>query len=182
MKQIIVLDVETSYKNTQGGLLSIGAILLETGQSFYKECRLREGALVSNVALQINGITLEEANDPSKPSDEEIYMDFVKWAQDVTGLKESVAVIAGHNVGSFDAAFLKEIDARLQGKYGAPAFEELFGYRFLDLHSMYFAHTGESLSMPEICDKLGVEREPKPHKAINGAAVEAECIRKIIGA
>lgn len=159
---MIVLDIETSGVSAiKNSMLSLGAVKYDTGEEFYAECRITAGRVVEPIALEINGFTLEEIQADGKASDVDIYERFKHWA---AGDK----LLAGHNVGHFDIIFLEEIHERL---YGANV-KFPFSYRTVDLHSIAYARFGESLTHEQICLKLGLMPEPKPHNALQGARSE----------
>jgi DNA polymerase III epsilon subunit-like protein len=167
---MIILDIETSgispYKN---GMLSLGAVDFNTKEEFYGECKLTEGREITPIALEINGFTVEQVNDPNKQSDVELYLAFCLWAQ------KREPLLAGHNIGHFDILFLEEIHTRLP--FEGEKFP--FPYRTIDLHSVFYALYKESLSHDKICDRLGLPCEPKPHNALGGAKSEAEAFHTL---
>ena len=162
---MIVLDVETSGIDPQvHGLLSIGAVDTETGESFYADCRLSEDRTFTSIALGINGRTPESLY--IGPHDVTISQDFRAWCESRNCL------VGGQQVGSFDLLFLREV-------FGRAGLPWPFGYRCVDLHSVAWAKWGESLGLDDILERLGLEKEPKPHNALTGAKLEAECFRRL---
>ena len=79
---MIVLDVEsTGLVPSTGSILSLGAIDLDEPENrFYEECRIWDGAHVTDEALAINGFTREQIEDPSKMKEAELAAAFVAWA------------------------------------------------------------------------------------------------------
>ncbi len=172
---MLITDVETSglspYKH---GLCSIGAVHFETGEEFYAECRVSDDRVIDQFALNVNGFTIEQLKDLNKKTDIEIYQDFIKWAADFGGFKNG-NVLGGHNVGHFDILWLEEINARVEPKIKFP-----FSYRQVDLHTLGFARFGESLSHEQICIRLGLKPEQKPHNALCGARSERDAIKLLL--
>jgi DNA polymerase III alpha subunit (gram-positive type) len=170
---MIILDKETSgispYIN---GALSLGAVDFQTGETFYGECRLTEGRVANQKALEINGFTPEQISDPAKQSDVQLYMSFVDWATS----KDRGNVLGGHNIGHFDILFLEEIHTR------SPIKDQKFpfSYRTVDLHTLGYQKFGISLSHEQVCVKLGLPPEPKPHNALEGALSELAAIKLLL--
>ncbi len=79
--------------------------------------------------------------------------------------------------------FLEEIWSRLEDskKLELGGLKFPFSYRTIDLHSLAFAATGESMSHAQICDFLNMPQEPKPHHALYGAISESGAIATLIG-
>lgn len=168
MQDFIVVDVETSgLIPGKHQIVSIGAVCSKTNETFYGECRIYEYDEYSQSALDINGFTIEQINDTSKMTPYQLYQKFIKWCNGRSNL------LAGHNIGSFDIQFLKTLCNRTKSKKWP------FKYQYLDTHSLAFGYFGESVGLETICDKLVIEREPKPHNALNGAKVELECILEL---
>lgn len=187
---MLIIDIESSglspYKNS---ICSIGAVDFETNKEFYGECRVADDREINEGALKINGFTVEQLKDPNKPTDLELFAKFgawhvemlLEWMQNDSNIDRSLNnVLAGENVGHFDILFLEEMHQRLLatnptlGKFP-------FSYRTVDLHTLGFAVFGESLSLKQLCEKLGIEPEACPHNALLGAKKEKECLVKLLG-
>lgn len=164
---MIILDIETTGLDENiNSVLSIGAVSLETKEEFYIELKAKENDIISQQALDINGFTLEQCY-ASNITQEEGYMMFVDFCK-----KQNDFFIAGQQVGSFDLKFLKAINDKNNHKW-------LFGHRSLDLHSVAYAKFKKSLSLDNILLELGFSSEPKPHNALTGAKLEADCFIKL---
>jgi DNA polymerase III epsilon subunit-like protein len=169
---VIVVDIETTGTDSKkASILSLGAVAFNHDAIYYGECLAEPDAEVSPVALEINGFTLDNIkNDPTKSPVNILIEDFRDWCL----LKsDSKITFAGHNIGHFDILFIEEVCR----KYNIPIF---FTYRTIDLHTLAWSYFGESLSHELICDKLGYEREPKPHNALQGALSEKKAILEIL--
>lgn len=166
---MIIVDIETSGVNPDiHGVLSIGAVHFESGNEFYTECRPWDrNFLIEDTALAVNGFTREKIGSIRR-TDSEGYSRLLNFAEE-----HNDYLLGGHNIGSFDALFLRDIsvNAGLNWK---------FGHRFVDLHSLAYARFGQSLKMDEILVKLGLPSEPKPHNALTGAKCEAEAFRILL--
>lgn len=179
---MIVIDIETSGLNpTKNGLLSIGAIdFLHPSVTFYGESRLRDGEEIVPEATEINGITPQEARDPSKMSTKELLIKFRDWL-DTRGVK----VIAGLHVGAFDSQFL---NAKAK-QCGVGLYVH---YRSIDLHSIAYAKMLTLRKVIPLTDGwsvmdtdfihpfCGLPKEPRPHNALSGAKWEAESLSRLI--
>ncbi len=168
---MIILDIETSgLSPLKNGVLSIGAVHFKSGSEFYGECQLEEGREASLQALAVNGFSEQEIRDHRKDNSHQLLAKFIYWASQFADGK----ILGGHNVGHFDILFTEEVFGRFfDGKFP-------FSYRTVDLHSIAYAKFGESLSHEQICVKLGLEPEPKPHNALEGAKSEAAALRILL--
>lgn len=174
---MIIVDIETSGLDPKiNGMLSLGAVDLETNQEFYVECFLGEGREINDRALEINGFTQEQIKDTNKLTDVEAIIAFCRWTE-----RFQDKMLGGHNIGHFDILFLEEIWSRVE----SGCFEGLkpkfpFSYRTVDLHSIAYSRFKQSLTHEEICIKLGLPPEPKPHNALEGARSEASAFRFLL--
>jgi DNA polymerase III epsilon subunit-like protein len=177
---MIIVDVETSGTDTRyHSLVSIGAVDFDNpDDTFYKECHVFEGARIEDEALEVNGMTREQILDKSKPSEAEIIKDFIEWIKD-----KNDHTVAGQNP-SFDVGFLIAGAERAGIDISVPK-------RIIDLHSItYFHMSRRGLAVPhanhrtdlnsdKIMEYVGIQPEPKPHIAINGAKWEAEAFSRL---
>jgi DNA polymerase III epsilon subunit-like protein len=168
---MITLDTETSGLNPElNGLLSLGAVEVETGEEFYGECRLYDDDMISEIALKINGFTEFSVRSYDKQSPQDLCLKFVEWSKQ----RKYGTLLSGQQVGSFDIPFLH----RYAGSKSE--FEKVFGYRSVDLHSIAYAIYRQSLSLDAILIKCGLEPEPKPHNALNGARLECKALKYLL--
>jgi DNA polymerase III epsilon subunit-like protein len=177
---MIVLDIESSGTNPwKNSVLSIGAIDFDNpAETFYEECRIWDEAHINEESLKINGFTLESIKRKDKREEREIVTEFFKWA-----LKRKDHTIAGHNP-FFDIFFIQMAAER--GRLDFP-----LAHRIVDLHSVCYFHMIRRAIEPPIKNKrtdlnsdtvmeyVGIPREPKPHKALNGAKWEAEAFSRL---
>ncbi len=178
---MIILDVETSgIDPLKHSILSIGALDLdEPTNQFYDECRIWEGAVISDEALAINGFTKEQATDPGTKTEAELVTAFVAWATD----RPLDRTFAAQNV-SFDYEFVRHACHRA-------GLDFPFAKRTIDVHTLVWLHMTEngkipplenhhsSLSSTAIQRYCGIQEEPKPHNALTGALWHAEVISRI---
>lgn len=178
---MIVVDVETAGVNPRdSSILSIGALYFEDPtKQFYAECRPWRGSVVYPQALQANGFTEKELNDPRKPTVGEIVGNFFMWSSRFGDM-----TLAGENP-SFDDVFLRESAKLFDLEYP-------FGRRLVDLHTASYLHhlkrglippnkeKGSSLSADATYKYVGIPTEPKPHNALKGAKWEAEAFSRLI--
>ncbi|MDB5195314.1 MAG: polymerase 3-5 exonuclease subunit [Parcubacteria group bacterium] len=179
---MIVLDVEsTSLSPVTGSMLSLGALDLdEPANQFYDECRIWDGAHVTDEALAINGFTREGITDPNKKTEAELVAAFIAWATD----RPQNRILAAQNV-SFDLEYVQEACKRA-------GLECPFGKRTIDTHTLVWLHMTERGIVPPLNDSkhsainldfaltyCGIPAEPKPHNALTGAKCHAEVIARI---
>jgi DNA polymerase III epsilon subunit-like protein len=178
---MLVIDVETSGLDpSTSSIVSIGAVdFLNPANQYYAECRVFDGAHISDESIAVNGFTRAQLADPARRSNEAVLREFLLWATRI-----SHRVIAGQNI-NFDFQFLLA---------GASRFRIHFplGGRVVDLHGVAYAHMlahgfapplkdGKStLSLDAILAYVGMPPEPRPHIAINGAKLEAEAFSRVI--
>ena len=169
MQDFIVVDIESTGINWhQDQMVSIGAVCSKTGDEFYGECRIYKWNRITETALKINGFTEEQCRDPKKQTPLQLYYKFRKWCEGRS------KILAGHNLGSFDVQFLKLLEYKT--KFNKWPFQ----YSYIDLHSVAFAKWGDSLSHKKICEKLGLEPQPAPHNALEGARSEMRCFKELM--
>jgi DNA polymerase III epsilon subunit-like protein len=179
---MIVLDVEsTSLSPITGSMLSLGALDLdEPTNQFYDECRIWDGAHVTDEALAINGFTREEITDTSKKTEAELVAAFIAWATD----RPKNRILAAQNV-SFDLEYVQEACKRA-------GIECPFGKRTIDTHTLVWLHMTERGLTPPLNESkhsainldfaltyCGIPEEPKPHNALTGAMCHAEVIARV---
>jgi DNA polymerase III epsilon subunit-like protein len=169
---MIVIDLETTGL-TPGinGILSIGAVDLNTGDEFYGECRVADHIVIHERALEVNGFTLAQVKDENKPTERELYHQYLRWT------KGRDRTMAGHSVGKFDIQFLLEIHRQEGGDVGNFPFSK----NSVDIHSIMFALSGgQSMKLKHICEYLGVDPEPDIHNALEGARAAARCFTVVL--
>ena len=178
---MIIVDVETTGLNPEkNSIVSIGAIdFLNPLNQFYEECRIWRDAEIVQKALDINGFTKEEIRSPNKKRLEKIIKDFLMWTKNIRDI-----TIAGENP-AFDRDFLYNSAER----YGINL---NIGHRTIDLHSVCYTHflrrglispkknKRSKLNADKIFEYVGLYAEPRPHKAITGAKMEAEAFSRLI--
>ena len=177
---MIIVDVETTGTDPRyHSLVSIGAIDFDNPtDTFYRECQIFSGARVEQKALEINGMTEEELHDTSKSTEADIVKEFIEWMK-----SKRDHTFAGQNV-SFDVNFIIAAAERAGVNIS-------IAHRVIDLHSItYFhmsrrgivsplAHGRTDLDSDKIMEYVGIEAEPKPHIAINGAKWETEAFSRL---
>ena len=178
---MIVLDIEASgLVPEKHSILSIGALDLDdpTNQ-FYEECRMWEGASVSEEALVVNGFSREEIEDSTKQSEAELLRAFIAWSMD----RPKDRTLAAQNI-TFDRLFLEAACTRANSEYP-------FAHRTIDVHSLVWLHMvlrGETpptknnhsgIDLSYALTYVGLPEEPKPHNALMGALCHAEVISRV---
>jgi DNA polymerase III epsilon subunit-like protein len=178
---MIVVDVETTGLDPRRhSIVSIGAVDFSNPEdTFYGECRIWEGAEVSEEALLVNGFSKNEVADKSKMPLEQLMRHFISWMQHIND-----RTLAGANP-SFDRDFLKASVERCR-------ITDDFAYRTIDLHSLCYTHYLKreispplskgrtNISTDSVLKYVGMPPEPKPHIALTGAKMEAEAFCRLI--
>lgn len=178
---MIAVDTESSGLDpNKNSILSIGAIDTDNpADQFYDECRIWDGADISDEALAVNGFSRAEATDSNKKTEAELITAFMAWAMDRAGNYTLIA----QNV-AFDSAFIRAA-ARRAG------IESSFAQRSLDTHTLAWlhmtshgivppeAHHRSALNLDAVLQYCGIPAEPKPHNALTGASCHAEVFSRI---
>ena len=185
---MIIVDVETTgVYPEKHAILSIGAVEFEHPENqFYEECRIWEGATVMqegeggmHYALDINGFTEENIQDPKKKSQKQILEEFYTWVQTC-----QEQTFAGENP-RFDQDFIQSSAKRENIMWR-------FSYRTIDLHTLGYTqllrkkiipptkNKRTDLNLDKILVYVGLPEEPKPHHALTGAKCEAEAFSRLL--
>lgn len=178
---MLILDVETTGVDPKKhSIVSIGALEFEkTEREFYGECRMWNGAEISEEALGVNGFTREQIVETNIKSHDELLQKFSGWLTDCSDV-----VIAGENPW-FDRDFLNESFARA-------GLLSPFGKRCVDLHSVCCAHKMNRrlslllkdkksiLNTDSILEYVGLPRRTGSHNALEDAKLEAEAFSRLI--
>jgi DNA polymerase III epsilon subunit-like protein len=178
---MIALDCEMSGLDPVNNcILSIGALDLENpSRSYYGECYIPSNKTFDPVSLTINGFSVEEINDKSKKSLDELMADFKLWLDECTE-----RTLVGQNI-SMDRAFLNTA-------FSEAKIDFQFHYRSIDIHSVacaIFLRDGVPLniegdrikmSLDKIAEMVGLEQEPRPHNALTGATYNAEVFSRLV--
>ena len=78
---MIVVDIETSGLNpVKCGIWQIGAIDLDSGESFFQESRIDDEDVVEQGALNVIGKTEQELRNSDKQSQKELLEQFFNWS------------------------------------------------------------------------------------------------------
>ncbi len=178
---MIVLDVETTGLNPQkNAIVSIAAMDFSNPKNFfYEECRIWEGAEITQEALNVNGFTHEQVVHSNKKSQSEILTALFEWMAPV-----SDQTIAGQNV-HFDLGFL---NASLEREKLA----NRVGKRIVDMHSLAYTHClrhnkeiplqyqRSNLNTTAIFKLVGLPSQPSPHHALTDVKMTAEAISRLV--
>lgn len=157
--------------------MSIGAVEFENPTNqFYREIAPLGGLEITEEALKVNGINVEEWK--KKELLGLVMANFHTWVNKI----KLNTVLGGHNP-RFDLDFLNTNIKRW-------GYELPFSYRTVDLHSIAYSHfymdptmkdeEKNHLTSNEIYKRLNMKTEPKPHNALNGAKYETEALYKLI--
>jgi DNA polymerase III epsilon subunit-like protein len=179
---MIVLDVEASgVEPHKHSIVSVGALdIANPTNRFYMECHVWDGAHIMEDALNVNGFTMDQVTDKSKPSEADLTHEFLRWSESV-----EERTLAGQNV-SFDRDFLKYAAER------AGHTEWPFAHRTIDTHSLAYMHMVErgqlppvrhrrsALNLDAVLNYCGIPEEPSPHNALTGALSHAEVIARLL--
>lgn len=180
---MIAVDVEgTGLDAKTCSTVSIGAVDLDdpTNQ-FYDECRIWDGAHVSDEALAITDLTLKEVGpDSGRKSEAELIAAFIAWAMD----RPKTHTFVGQN-SSYDRSFVEAACNRAGVEFP-------FAHRTLDTHTLCWHHhilrgivppqhnKRSAINLDYALQYCGLPPEPKPHNALTGALSHAELFSRIV--
>lgn len=180
---MLVLDGEFSGVNPQlHSIVSLGALDMENPTNrFYAECRVWDGAHISDESLSINGFSREQVTDKNKMTEAELVRNFIDWSGELTN-----RTFLGQNV-SLDRDMLHEASHRA-------GFNWPFAYRTIDVHTLCWmhmvktevkppvdiVHKRSALDLDAILNYCGIPDEPEPHNALTGALVHAEVASRLL--
>jgi len=167
------IDVETTGLNPkESSIVSIGAVDIETGDSFYEECQIWEGAYVSDTALKINGFSEEDIHDESKLTEALMILNFFDW------LRDKPMMIAQN--ASFDRDFIAAAADRA-------GIKNPLSFRTIDIHAIVQVEmlkckwpVPTNLSLNECLKYFHMPKEPTPHNALTGAKCNAAIFNRIV--
>lgn len=188
--KLVVVDVETTGLHADRcGLVEIGAVLLdlaslETGAEFATPVRVCYWHEWTDEAEAVHGTPRTVAEDPARPEEGEALLRFFEWLANEAGPGRHM--LAGMNPG-FDLGFLRAVAERTDPSMPAELRRRI-GHRTVDLHTLALraameCDPGEDparLHTDAIYEMLGMEAEPRPHRALTGARMEAEAIALLL--
>ncbi len=178
---MIVIDLQTTgWDERKDAVVSIGAVDFDKPtRQFYGECKLSPGAAISDEASRAFKFDTASLFDNRKPDAEQVVKEFLSWSEG-----SELRTLAGQNPW-FDAAFLKAAVDRFN-------FRWKFGYRHVDLHSIYFARLAnlgreipmqkhlDALSLGNILKGVGLVYGPGRHSSLENAKLEAEAFARLM--
>ncbi len=176
-EKTVVFDCETTgLSPTKNSIVSIGAIDVATGDTFYEECKVPDDSEVNPQALAVNGFTESQVRDKSKQTDEEAYKKFINFCKE-----HKTVFVAGYNVG-FDLNFLNSIGSKINDNSLPKKSYDLMEVAMNELiknDSIFPLVEKEKIpgKYPKLDETLGyygIPSEPKPHNGLNGAKLECE--------
>ncbi|MFH1787636.1 MAG: 3'-5' exonuclease [archaeon] len=195
---MIVLDIESSGVDTgKCGIWQIGAFEIENPENqFLEESRIDDEDLVEEGAIKITGRSEEEMRNSNKQSQKQLILNFLEWAK-----RCKDRIIIGHNIG-WDFNILQNKCSRYEI---SNQFIKTIGYKGLDTYSiaqLEHLETKGDFAIKEdgrgdmglhkvlefcgikdnriILDGNEVEKEGKPHNALEDAKLTGECFNRLV--
>lgn len=180
---MLILDIEASGLDYEKhSIVSLGALDLDKPDyRFYMECRVWDGAHISDEALAVNGFTKEQITDPKKESESELAIRFLEWSEMIGD-----RTLGGQNP-SFDRDMLKAAMKRAHQNW-------TLAHRTIDSHTLCWMHMVKrgltppmdpqhkrsALDLDAVLNYCGIPSEPEPHNALTGALCHAEVISRLL--
>jgi len=143
MSQIVSIDIETSSSSLDGVLISIGLVkyaqtgdgqfIKLPGEEFYEQVKFRHGLFIKPEAMLVNKISMEQLDDKSRLTLDEVDKKLVKWL-------EPKSIMMGRGVSYFDNPFIRR---------DLPKASHKISRRIFDLTPLFFGAsllTGKSFS------------------------------------
>lgn len=172
MRNIAITDLETTgLYPAKHEIIEIGLVLvrqpdLEIIDTLDVKVKPEHIHSASTVALELNGYdekTWEDACD-------------LEEAMGIYLAKVEGAIFCAHNIG-FDLSFIKEACSKT-------GLQNTLDYHCIDIPSLaWFALRKSGMQktgLRKVAEFLGLEPEPKIHRAINGAMLAYEVLRKLV--
>ena len=164
---IVIIDLETTGLDpAKHEILEIGAVKVDTGETF--ECKVHPLHIkeADPKALEINGYKKEDWEEAF------LLPNALKLLNEFLG-KDTVYLMT-YNI-TFDWGFLREA-------YESTGIKAPFHYHKLDLLTLAWSKLppGSSLSLKNVSSILGLDPEPPVHRALNGAMKAKEVYEKLI--
>lgn len=185
LHDILVVDVETTgLMPFQNQVIEIGAVFLDGREEFETRVRFDGEHRWSEEAEAVHGYTRESCEDPRHPAIHEALELFLDWLEFHHGNRR--VILAGMNP-RFDLDMLRADACAVDRLARRMSFR--FSHRTLDMHSLalrYAAKMGLSadalvrLHTDRIYELLGMAPEPKPHRALVGAKMEADALSLLL--
>ncbi len=170
-RPIAITDVETTgldaavHEIVEVGLVIINQQTLEIVDTFAAKVRPLHIERASAAALAINGYAEADWKDAVELCD----------ALAIYGEKTRDAMFAAHNV-TFDWSFVHEA-------FRKTGVENRMDYHRIDLFTLAWSKLQTSglkkFNLNEIAKYLGIPEEPMPHRALNGAMIAYQVLRRI---
>jgi DNA polymerase III epsilon subunit-like protein len=183
---VVVIDLETTGLDPRRcAILEIGAVLLESERPMIFDRSLRydpQGRCWEERAEAVHGLSREEATEGWRMEEEDAMQQLLLFLANVAPERLRITM-AGMNP-HFDRAFL---DAAMDRCGLRGMWDRLVSHRMIDLHSLAVPMALKAgrplgkLHTDGIYEMLGMEPEPKPHRALTGARLEAEAMRRLMG-
>lgn len=170
-RSLIITDIETTGLNhRENEIIEIGALkvhqqTLQVLDEFERKTIFLKPELFTESAKRVNGYKKEDwENAIYLPEAIINYSDFGKDG-----------IFVAHNV-TFDWSFIEEAFYKF-------SIDNKLDYHRIDLPSIIWAISEpmDRFSLDAVCEKLGIPKEEKPHKAINGAKQILKVLRKLKG-
>jgi DNA polymerase III epsilon subunit-like protein len=179
-----VVDAETTGLDpARHGIIEIGAVDLRTGIDYAVDCRVSPFCDIEDEALAVNGASRERCFDPELMTELEALQTLVAWIHLLPEMgPNGVALLAGMNP-RYDLQMMLAAVGRSDSELVLP-----FGHRTIDMHTLAVGYAlrkgfwipARGFNTDAIYVMLGMPLEPKPHRAITGAQMEAEAMRKLL--
>ena len=156
MDKIVSIDIETSSSDLDGVLLSIGLVKLDGRQDIYRQAKFRNGLFIKPESMKVNGITLDQLDDKTRPTLEEMDKEIAQWLDsDGSGDKW---IPMGRGISYFDMKFVHRDLPRTFGKFGRRLFDitgfifglsQATGKSFYDIRSEAFDYATHMMKTEE---------------------------------
>lgn len=182
---ILVVDLETTGTDARkNSIIQFGAVWISGAAGEIElDCRIWDGAEIVQKALERNGCSEARCRNPALMTEAEALDQFFTWCFMFTGSDDQPFMLAGLNP-SFDRAFLMK--AWIRAGHRSEDFP--IRHRTLDLHTLAVSYAfacdcivpSRGLYTDEIYGVLDMPPEPKPHRAIVGARMEAQAMRRLL--
>lgn len=183
---MIILDIETSGINwLKCGLWQIGAIDLESGETFFEESRIDDEDIILDdplspkPVLEVIGKTEEELRDKEKQSQKQLLENFLRWVS-ARKIKHFVC-----QNPQFDMGYIwtkaRKYGLEINFDYKAFDLHSIAQIKYFDINKQFFIEDNKSkMSLKRILEFCGIEDKRGVHNALEDVKLTAECFNRLV--
>ena len=180
---MIVVDLEMSgLVPEKCGIFEIGAVDLESRETFFGNCRIDEEDVIINVGdktvEEVTGRSEEQMRSKDKQSQKGLLEDFFSWIE-----SKKDKIIVCHNFSDIIFLNAKARKYKLKVPYGYRAFDlhSVGHFKYQQLKGDFLISEGISdFGLSNLLEFVGMKDIRDKHNALEDAKLEAECFFRVV--